>query len=195
MLFNLTSFPQPLTVKACLSAERALKQISVFQPDLVLMDLVMPYQTLSGIDVLEVLQRDFPDIVKIALTSFGTDLSDQDLLRLAACQLDGFVAKVSQGTVHCLERCYQIWQGEAYFEPFYQDRLLALAVQPEPLVLSERQRELVILRAQGFTLPEMAEKTGISPTTVKTHLQRIESKLGLRKVPEFFAYARQQHWL
>jgi len=193
-----TAFSLPLEVRACLTAEQALAWLSDFQPHLVLMDLYLHHQALSGIEILEILQADFPEIRKIALTAFGNDLSEHELYRLQACEIDGFVAKGTgyrRGSkyTHCLDLCYEIWQGKPYYESFYLDRLVTLPERPDSL--PPRQQAVLTLWVQGHTVPTIAQQLQISETSVKTHLQRIYTRLGLRKSPELFAYVQQQGWL
>ena len=70
-------------------------------------------------------------------------------------------------------------------------RLLEGQAEPGPEVLSERERAVVALLAQGYTLSQVAERLGLSVKTASTYKQRALNKLGLMDTPELVRWARE----
>lgn len=187
----------PIGVSPCLNGAEALTLAAQQAPDLALIDLNLHQQALSGLDVLEALQREQPQIRRVALTAFGKDLSEADWLRLQACELQGFINKnnPSRGFDY-QQTCLQIMRGRPYFDALYLLRMQALAQTPAvpQSGLSPRQREVLLLRAQGLSLAEIARQLNLSEGSVKTYLQRIQQQLEIRTPVELLRYAQSQGW-
>jgi len=157
------------------------------RPDVVLMDIRMP--GLDGLAATREIRAD-PQLgtVKIVvLTTFELDEYVQEALRIGA---SGFLVKHTDPDqlVHAVKA---VAAGDAMLSPSVTRRLIdALAGQPEHAVpmpdpkiletLTEREREVVELVAQGLSNDEIAARWFVSPATVRTHVSRAMTKLYAR---------------
>ena len=154
-------------------------------PDVVLMDIRMP--EMNGIDATAEICDD-PDLETtrvLILTTFDIDDYVYAALRAGA---SGFLLK-DTAPVELLAAIRVIAAGEALLAPTVTRRLIgefaarteAAAVAPRQLdVLTDREREVVALVAQGLSNQEIAEELYISPKTAKTHVSRSMLKLQAR---------------
>jgi DNA-binding NarL/FixJ family response regulator len=152
-------------------------------PDVVLMDLRMP--RLDGIAATErLLASEHPPRV-LVLTTYDTD---ENLYAALSAGASGFLLKDVRAEQLC-EAVRVAARGEELFAPQVLRRIVASYVEqreprparPEAMaVLSEREREVTVLIARGLSNAEIAGELYLSEATVKTHVNRILSKLGLR---------------
>ena len=151
-------------------------------PDVVLMDLHMPL--MDGLEATELLlARPHPPRV-LVLTTYDTDENLHTALRLGA---SGFLLKdIRAGQL--VDAVHTVARGEALVAPQLVRRIVEGYVagrprspQPDRLtVLSQRETDVVRLMARGFSNAEIAAELFLSGATVKTHVNHILTKLGLR---------------
>ncbi|AFV75813.1 response regulator containing a CheY-like receiver domain and an HTH DNA-binding domain [Thermus oshimai JL-2] len=162
-------------------AEEALS--TPWEADLVLLDLNLPGQ--GGLEALPLLAQRAPVLV--------VSMHDEPAYVARAFQLGarGYLPKhaLDQDLLEALER---LRQGLRYLHPSLTEALLEGQRTPTPEVLSPRERALVGLLAQGYTLSQAAEALGISLKTASTYKQRAMNKLGLMETPELVRWAREQ---
>jgi len=96
--------------------------------------------------------------------------------------------------VHALEALYQ---GRRYLSAPLSERLLAQAEAPQALrdpyeTLTDRERQILHLTAEGYTSREIAERLFISPRTVEKHRENLMAKLGIHSQAELIHYAVQR---
>jgi len=160
----------------------ALDQARAVSPDVVLMDVRMP--DLDGLVALERLKLAFPGMAVIMLTLY--DNLDY-LLRAVSAGAAGYLLKDSSRN-EVVKAVRSIADGGAVIAPTLlpqllkrigQIDLLASGTCAKPDVLSKREIQVLGLIAEGYTNPQIAERLILSPTTVKTHVQNILSKLGV----------------
>jgi two-component system, NarL family, response regulator LiaR len=155
------------------------------QPDVILMDLVMP--EMDGIAATKAILADFPQVKVIAMTSF----EDQELVKgvLAAGAISYLIKNVSSDDLAKAIR--DAASGRSTLSP-EAARVLIQATRPtrQPVFdLTEREQEVLNLVAQGHSNQQIADKLVISITTVKAHISNILSKLQVSSRAEAIAYA------
>jgi len=168
--------------------EQALAIFERARPDVVLMDLKMP--RLDGVQATAALVERDPDARIIALTSFKDEALVQDALDAGAI---GYLLKDIDAD-DLADAIRAARRGEPTLAP-EAAWMLFKASRREPAVgddLTEREREVLALIVEGQTNPEIAERLIISPSTVKTHVSNILSKLGVSTRTEAASLALQQ---
>ena len=174
----------------------AVELVRSLRPDVVLMDIRMP-----GVDGLEALRRitadDSVSAVKVlVLTTFELDEYVFEALRLGA---SGFLVKHTQ-PADLVRAVREVAAGEALLSPSVTRRLIqefaSRPPRPETTprsmeVLTEREREVVALVAQGLTNDEIAEELFVSPATARTHVSRAMVKLNARDRAQLVVFAYQ----
>jgi len=167
------------------SGEEALAQTREKRPDVVLMDIRMP--NTDGLEATRRISAD-PELAGVRvliLTTFEVDEYVFEALRSGA---SGFVVKDME-PAELLQAVRVVARGDALLAPGVTRRLIAeFAGRPEQRrlaapdlnVLTEREREVMVLVAAGRSNDEIAAELFISPATAKTHVSRAMSKLGAR---------------
>ncbi len=165
----------------------ALRLCAELQPDVVLMDLVMP--EMDGIDTTRAIRQQFPDTQVIALTSFKEDAMVGKALQAGAV---GYLFKdVSIDELANAIRAAKA--GRPTLAPAAAQALIKAATQPLPLGhdLTPRERDVLALLVEGLNNPEIAERLSVSRSTVKTHVSNILAKLGVTSRVEAVTLALQ----
>jgi two-component system, NarL family, response regulator LiaR len=156
------------------SGEQALALCARHQPDVVLMDLMMP--EMDGAAATRAIRECYPKVQVIALTSF----KEMDLLQgaLQAGAIGYLLKNVSSGELADAIRAAK--DGRATLAPEATQLLVQSAAGgPAPgFDLTDREREVLALLAAGHSNQEIAERLVVSPSTVKLHVSSILGKLG-----------------
>jgi DNA-binding NarL/FixJ family response regulator len=166
------------------------------RPDVVLMDLVMP--RCDGVEATRRLREHDPDIKVLVLTTYADDRSVIDALRAGA---RGYLTKDAgaEEIRHALE---QVTRGQAAIDPAVQHHLLdvissgpaavdADLAPPLPDGLTPREAEVLSSIAQGLSNREIAGRLVVSEATVKTHINHLFAKTGVRDRAQAVTYAYQ----
>jgi two-component system NarL family response regulator len=141
-------------------------------PDVLLVDLRMP--GLSGVEVITAVRAESPDARAIVLTTFD---GDEDVFRALEAGARGYLLKDST-TAELLEAIRAVYAGRRCVPPEVAARLVERATAGP--ALSVREVEVLRLVAAGKTNKEIAAALFISEGTVKTHLNSVHEKLGVR---------------
>ncbi|MEU2835829.1 response regulator transcription factor [Streptomyces sp. NPDC007076] len=163
----------------------AIEKVAELDPDVVLMDIRMP--RLGGIEATRaVTEADGSTVKVLVLTTFDLDEYVYEALRAGA---SGFLLKdaSSDELAHAVR---VVAEGEALLAPNITKRLIAefarvgagprAAPKGRTGDLTERETEVLILIAQGLSNTEIAARLVVAEQTVKSHVGRILTKLGLR---------------
>ena len=162
------------------SAEEALA--TPWEAEVVLLDLNLP--GMGGLEALPHLAQR----AKVLVVSMHNEPAY--VARAFALGARGYLPKdaLDQDLLEALAR---LSQGLRYLHPSLTEALLEGQAEPGPEVLSERERAVVALLAQGYTLSQVAERLGLSVKTASTYKQRALNKLGLMDTPELVRWARE----
>ena len=157
------------------------------QPDVVLMDLVMP--RMDGISATTAIKKQFPTVEVVALTSFIEEEKVHAALQAGAA---GYLLKDAEADdVAAAIRAAH--RGEVHLDPAVAKRLMQSLRSPKPQEmvepLTDREREVLILVAQGRTNKEIGRHLNISERTARTHVSNILGKLGLASRTQAALYA------
>ncbi len=162
----------------------AVRLARELQPDVVLMDLLMP--VMDGIAATATIRREMPHTEVVALTSVLEDALVVDAVRAGAI---GYLLKDTQADELC-RAIKAAADGQVQLSPKAAERLMREVRAPEsPEALTERETEVLRLLAQGQSNKEIASTLNIGEKTVKTHVSNILSKLGVPSRTQAALYA------
>ncbi|WP_326549414.1 response regulator transcription factor [Micromonospora sp. NBC_01813] len=142
--------------------------------DVVLMDLRMPQ--MSGVEAIAALAQRAPSVRVLVLTTFD---SETDVLPAVEAGATGYLLKDTppEDLIRAVRAAHR---GESVLAPSAAGRLMGRVRRPTGLALSSREREVLQLVADGAGNREAARLLFISEASIKTHLQHIYDKLGVR---------------
>ena len=166
------------------NGEEAIRLTRELNPDVVLMDLLMP--VMDGITAIAHIRRDFPDTEVIALTSV---LEDEAVMKAMRAGAIGYLLKDTQAEE--LRRAIKAAAaGQVQLSPQAAARLMREVRAPEsPEKLTERETDVLRLLALGRANKEIALELNIGEKTVKTHVSGILRKLGVPSRTQAALYA------
>ena len=157
------------------SGQAAVQLSAQLQPDVVLMDMVM--SDMDGAAATRLIRRQSDSVQVIALTSFKEKILIQSAMHAGAI---GYLLKdVSADELAQAIRAAHA--GRVTLAPEAAPALVQTASQDPPpgLDLTERERAVLALMVEGLNNPQIAAKLTVSPSTVKSHVSNILSKLGV----------------
>jgi DNA-binding NarL/FixJ family response regulator len=176
--------PDIIVVGEASSGEEALQLAESWQADVIVIDVLMP-GGIDGIETTRRLKRLLPRTQIIILSGYADDARVIGALRAGAIT---YVEKDSQPE-QLLEAVRGAVQGKAIFEPTLMQRIIQAQTMKSSDVLTEREREVLRLLAEGLTNAEIAVRLSVSEETVKTHVAGILRKLGLAHRTQAAIYA------
>jgi len=171
------------------SGAAAIQLCAEVLPDVVLMDLVMP--DMDGTTATRAIRQQFPGAQVIALTSF----SEGELIKkaLEAGAIAYLLKDISADELARAIRAAHA--GRATLSPEAAQALVQTANQPPApgLDLTQREREVLTLMIEGLNNTQIAGRLTVSPSTIKSHVSNILSKLGVASRTEAVTLALRHH--
>jgi two-component system response regulator NreC len=185
--------PDLVVVGEAGTGEEALEKARELRPDVVVMDLSMP--GMGGLEATRRLTQELKETRVLVLTMHG---EEEHLLPVLEAGGSGYVTKsgADEDLIHAIRT---VARGDVFLYPSAAALLLrgyrtrADRGSADPLHrLTEREREVLVLTAEGFSSSEIGRKLNISPKTVDTYRSRIMEKLGLHHRSELVRFALQR---
>ncbi|MBV7337461.1 response regulator transcription factor [Chloroflexi bacterium TSY] len=170
----------------------AMTQATALEPDVILMDLVMP--EVDGIEAIRQISASHPDIAILALTSFASD--DKVFPAIKAGAL-GYMLK-NADLEELVAAIRQVHNGEPSLHPNIARKVLRELRQPQnerapaPEQLTPRELDVLQLIAKGMSNQEIADHLVVAEPTVRTHVSRILDKLHLANRVQATLYAMRE---
>ena len=192
MISLLSSVPEFEVVGEAATGEEAVERAADLQPDVILMDLQMP--EVNGIEATRRILQESPSVRILIVTLFEDDDSVFMALRAGA---RGYVLKDAdeEEMVHAIQA---VSRGEAIFSPAIATRVLAYFAAPGPVAspqvfptLTDREREILNLIAQGHPNPAIARQLSLSTKTVGNYVSNIFTKLQVADRAQAIIRARE----
>jgi two-component system response regulator NreC len=169
--------------------QQAIELVQRVQPDVVLMDITMP--VLNGLEATRQIKKLFPQVKVVVLTVHSTEEYIFQILRAGA---SGYVVK--QAAVSELVQAIQtVYRGDSFLSPSISRQVVeeygrrAEAIEDKYDRLTDREREVLQLIAEGRANREIAQLLHVTVKTVEAHRAHLMDKLGLRSTAELTRYA------
>jgi DNA-binding NarL/FixJ family response regulator len=169
--------------------EEAVAQTAALDPDVVVLDIAMP-----RLDGLEATRRIRDRGLRAKILILTVHAEERYLLPVLRAGGAGYVLKSGADT-DLLDAIRTVARGDAFLYPGATRLLLSeyLGKEGEPRdrskALSERERQVLALTAEGYSAQEIGERLILSPKTVETYRERAMQKLGLRRRADIVHYA------
>lgn len=170
---------------------KALEIVAQLQPDVVLMDLLMP--RMNGLEAIRQLSASHPQLVVLALTSSADERSVTEAMKAGA---RGYLLKDTQAADLCAAIRAAV-AGRVQLSPEAAAGLVqgVRSQQPSWESLTGREQQVLQFLAAGSSNKEIAEQLNLVEKTVKTHVSNLLSKLGLQSRTQAALYAVQRGWI
>ncbi|RIM95222.1 response regulator transcription factor, partial [Staphylococcus shinii] len=155
------------------SGKEAIEKAHQLNPDLILMDLLM--DDMDGVEATEQVKKDLPHMKVVMLTSY---IEDNEVYRALDSGVDSYILKTTSAS-DIAEAIRKTYNNESVFEAEVLVKMRNRMKQRAELyeMLTEREMEILLLIAKGYSNQEIASASHITIKTVKTHVSNILSKL------------------
>lgn len=183
---RLATVPGFAVVAEAEDAVAALAALQSVQPDVVLMDIAM--RGTSGIDLVRQCHERYPQVQVIMLTMHDQPQYVVEAFRNGA---RGYVLKDSPAQ-EIVAAIHAVMAGKRYYSAGVADALAAGAT-PAPL-LTQREKEVLALIAEGLASKEIASRLNLSVRTVETHRLNIKRKCELESASSLVKFAVERKW-
>ncbi len=181
-LHNMLRYSSEIEVIATYpDGERLMKGISLIQPDVLLLDIIMPGQ--RGDDLAKIINRDYPAVRIIALTNLDSIYYIKSMLQLG---VSGYVLKGIKR--ECLiEAIKTVYKGGEYLDTTVRERILEekKVIRKQTAfgsLITRREKEVLQLIAENNTSKDIADKLHVSKRTIDRHRESMLSKMEVKNV-------------
>lgn len=169
---------------------QAVQLTEKFKPNVLIVDMMMP--GLNGLDVLRQVKERSPSTCCIVLSMQSADVYVVEALKSGAL---GYVLKET-GPSELVNAVQQVIGGKRYLSPRLSERLIDVLLQTKEELtldpyetLTNREREILHMAAEGLTTAAIAKRLSISPRTAELHRGRMMDKLSLHNQTDLIVYA------
>jgi DNA-binding NarL/FixJ family response regulator len=177
------------------TAEEAYGRIPATSPNVAILDVRLPDG--DGVEVCREIRSKHPEIACLMLTSYA---DDEALFSAIMAGAAGYVLKQVRGN-DLVDGVRRVGQGESLLDPSLTARVLERLRHPEPdelAGLTDQERRILDLIAEGMTNRQIGEQLFLAEKTVKNYVSNVLAKLGMSRRAEAAAYAarlseRRQH--
>ncbi len=170
------------------NGSEALKMVAGLHPDVVLMDVAMP--VMDGLEATRRIRKEFPQTKILVLTQYDDKEYVFPVIEAGAF---GFISKAAAAS-ELTSGIRSVYRGDSYLSPsiaklFVEDYQRRGQVNDPFEQLTERERDVLKLAAEGHTTKEIARILTVSPKTVEGHKTNLMAKLGIHNRTELIKYA------
>ncbi len=167
--------------------KEALSKSKELTPDVILMDIDMPQ--LNGLDATEILRKEMPSVKVLVLSGHK---GSQYVMRILQSGARGYIQKDASAE-DLVRAVMTVARGETYFGPevarLALNQLVRSSNGSEGPQLTSREKEILVMIAEGLYNKEVAARLNISTRTVETHRERIMRKLDIHSTAGLTKYA------
>lgn len=169
------------------NGKRGVELALALRPDIILMDLVM--DEMDGVEATKCIIQEWPDAKIVVVTSF---LDDEKLYPVIEAGAASYMLKTSRAS-DIADALRATYRGETVLEPKVTGKMMSKMRQKQEYKpheeLTEREREILLLIAEGKSNQEIADELFIALKTVKTHVSNILNKLNVNDRTQAVIYA------
>jgi two-component system response regulator NreC len=173
------------------NGREALEMVSKLSPDIVLMDVVMPL--MDGLEATRRIRKESPDIKVIVLTQYE---DKEYVLPVIEAGASGFISKASASS-ELTAAIRSVHRGDSFLSPSvarllvedYRQIARGDKNKNSSEQLTDREREILKLLAEGYSAREIAQMLVVSPKTVERHKTNLMAKLDIHNRLDLFKYA------
>lgn len=169
---------------------KAIDKAGTLLPDVILMDITMPH--LNGLEATRQIKKLFPQIKILALTMYT---NEEYILQILQAGASGYVVKQA-APAELLSAIHAVYRGDSFLSPSISKTIIdeylrhtAPVAPVEQEKLTDREREVLQLIAEGYSNREIADKLNLSVKTVGVHRSNIMKKLEIHSVTDLVKYA------
>jgi two-component system response regulator NreC len=173
------------------NGREAVEKVKELSPDVVLMDISMPI--MGGLEATRRIRKEFPQTKVLALTQYA---DKEYVFPVIEAGASGFISKMAASS-ELTVGIRSVWRGESFLSPSVAKLLVEEYQQGADLrgkrdpyeQLTERERDVLKLVAEGYTTQEIAKMLVISPKTVEGHKTSLMEKLDIHNRIDLVKYA------